>query len=368
MKYFITILVILLLSLSLFWWNRHRRRKSRMAKRIAAKEAKESSVESAYLEDSTAGESSSSDSPNPLFAPPIVDDAMEMSEQQLAVDGLEAEAGDNSAPLPVKNIESTLLAEHPDRTDGLEALAGDQVDGVATLAGKKKEDIPVLKEDSILALKKIGGTSLFEENSASLALKKQFAELEALAGQPQDGTSWSSDPTILRPTQGAPHALKPSAKSSSSAVRQAELIIVLYVVTQHSGFPGPDIFDVLADLGFRYGEKKIFHHYGMGEIKVKKPVFSVANMLEPGIFDPQHLSKFVSPGLALFMRLPGPFGGRVAFELLLNNAQQIAELLEGSLEDEKHEPLSLQAIGAVRERIANFEHRETPLSLRKRVS
>jgi cell division protein ZipA len=336
-----------------------------MAKRIAAKE---SSIESSYLEDSAHEEPSSTDTPNPLFATPVVDDAMEMSEQKSAIDGLETEAGENFAPLPVKNIESTLLAE-TDRTDEVEALAGDQVGGVEALAGKKKEVIPVLKEDAILSLKKPEVTSLFEENSASLALKKRFAGgLSALVGQVQDSLQWSSEPSTLRQAQGSAHTLKPSAKSSGSAVRQAELIIVLYVVTQHSGFPGPDIFDVLADLGLRYGEKQIFHHYGVGEIKVKKPVFSVANMLEPGIFDPQHLSKFVSPGLALFTRLPGPFGGRVAFELMLSNAQQIAELLEGSLEDEKHEPLSPQVINVIRERIANFERRETHLSLRKRFS
>jgi cell division protein ZipA len=113
---------------------------------------------------------------------------------------------------------------------------------------------------------------------------------------------------------------------------------------------------------------KIFHHYGIGEIKVKKPVFSIANMLEPGTFDVQRISKFVSPGLVLFMRLPGPFGGRVAFELMLNNAQKIAEILEGILEDDKHQPMTPQTINLLRERIANFERRDTPLSLRKRFS
>ena len=162
----------------------------------------------------------------------------------------------------------------------------------------------------------------------------------------------------------------PSRKDNqNSSKRRSELIIVLYVVAQdESGFVGSDIFTVLEDIGLKYGEMSIFHHYGLGELKVKNPVFSIANMIEPGIFEPQQMSEFVSPGLALFMRLPGPFGGRVAFEFMLNSAQRLADVLEGLLEDERHTPLDQKKINALRDRIANFEQRSTSLSLLKRLS
>jgi cell division protein ZipA len=148
-----------------------------------------------------------------------------------------------------------------------------------------------------------------------------------------------------------------------------ELIIVLYVVTQQEpGFLGTDIFTVLEDLGLRYGDMQIFHHYGVGELKVKKPVFSIANMLEPGIFDPQKMTEFASPGLALFMRLPGPFGGRIAFELMLNSAKKIAEVLEGILQDEEHLPLEPKKISQLREKIAQFEQRSVSLAMTKRFN
>ena len=150
---------------------------------------------------------------------------------------------------------------------------------------------------------------------------------------------------------------------------QDELIVVLYVVTQpESVFLGTDIFTVLEDLGLRYGDMRIFHHYGVGELKVKKPVFSIANMLEPGIFDPQEMTQFASPGLALFMRLPGPFGGRIALELMLNSAKKIAEVLEGILQDENHLPLDPKKISLLRERIAHFEQRNVSLAMTKRFN
>jgi len=158
-------------------------------------------------------------------------------------------------------------------------------------------------------------------------------------------------------------------KKLRSESPSSELIIPIYVVTRSEyGFAGKDIITVLEDLGLRYGEKKIFHHYGVGEIRIKKPVFSVANMMEPGAFDLQQIEDFATPGLVLFMRLPGPFGGRVAFELMLNTAQKLAESLEGSLTDERHISLTSQTIHLLRERIANFEQREVRLSMIKRFS
>jgi cell division protein ZipA len=148
-----------------------------------------------------------------------------------------------------------------------------------------------------------------------------------------------------------------------------DLIIALHVVTEdEAGFAGHDVLKVLEELGLKYGKMNIFHHYGLGDSKVQQPVYSVANLVEPGTFDPYNMPDFTTPGLAVFMRLPGPFGGRVAFELMLNNTQQIAEMLDGYIEDETHMLLDQRMISRLRERIAYFEQRGTRLSLRVRVS
>jgi len=135
-----------------------------------------------------------------------------------------------------------------------------------------------------------------------------------------------------------------------------------------TGFAGSHVLTLLEDLGLKYGEMNIFHHYGVGDFKVQQAVFSVANMVEPGTFEPQYMSDLRTAGLALFMRLPGPFGGRVAYELMLNSAQRIAESLDGFLEDEGHAPLDQKKINILRDRIANFEQRNTNLSIPKRFS
>ncbi len=164
-------------------------------------------------------------------------------------------------------------------------------------------------------------------------------------------------------------AEKPPDSPSKKEERKSEMIIVLYVLAKHqSGFVGQELLTLLESLGLKHGKMDIFHHYGIGELKVQKAVFSIANMVEPGTFEPTYMSEFNTPGLVLFMRLPGPFGGRVAFELMLNNAGRIAQVLEGAIVDEKHALLTPKTISLLRQRIANFEQRSTNLSMVKRFS
>ncbi len=161
----------------------------------------------------------------------------------------------------------------------------------------------------------------------------------------------------------------PPAPSVKREDKKSEMIIVLYVVAQRqSVFTGRDILTVFEDLCLQYGKMKIFHHYGIGELKVQQAIFSIANLMEPGTFNPHQMDDFTTEGLVLFMRLPGPFGGRVAFELMLNNAGKLAEVLEGTVEDERHTPLNQKLIGALRDKIANFEQRSSNLSMLKRFS
>jgi len=151
---------------------------------------------------------------------------------------------------------------------------------------------------------------------------------------------------------------KPAPTKMTRTVEEPQLIIVLRVIANsQQKFAGADIFAVLEDLGLNYGEMRIFHHYGVGDMKVKKPVFSVANVVEPGTFDPKERDHFTTPGLAFFMQLPGPLGGRVAFELMLNTAQRVADVLEGTLIDEREQLLTSDIIIGLRDRIAQFERR-----------
>lgn len=132
---------------------------------------------------------------------------------------------------------------------------------------------------------------------------------------------------------------------------ETELIIVLTVVAHGKNlFRGEEIVQFLEEKGLRYGEMDIFHAYSPGG----RPVFSVANIVEPGAFDLQRVDSLVTPGLTLFLRLPGPAGGFAAFDALLETAQMLAEKLNGEIRDERRNVLTTQAIQQTRERILAF--------------
>jgi cell division protein ZipA len=88
----------------------------------------------------------------------------------------------------------------------------------------------------------------------------------------------------------------------------------------------------------------IFHRRNSGET-----LFSVANLVVPGTFDPSTMDGFSSPGLALFVTLPGPADPVAAFEAMYECAQQMASRLDADLCDARRKPLDATALAALRD-------------------
>ncbi len=127
-------------------------------------------------------------------------------------------------------------------------------------------------------------------------------------------------------------------------------VLALYLRPQKvPHFAGPALETALAEVGMRFGDMNIYHHYGVGDLRAEKPVFSLANMFEPGQFDPLNMQDFTTQGLALFIRFPTPpVDGPVAFELFLNVAQRLAESLGAELLSEPRKALDSPVIERMR--------------------
>jgi len=134
-------------------------------------------------------------------------------------------------------------------------------------------------------------------------------------------------------------------------------VITLFVrAHERRPFGGPELVRALNAVGMRYGEMSIFHHFGAGDLVCDSAVFSAANMFEPGTFDLPRIEAFRTAGIVLFLQLPGPLEGPVAFELLLNTAQRLAELSGGELYATPQALLDPAAIARLRRRAARFGH------------
>ncbi|MDA0822987.1 MAG: cell division protein ZipA [Proteobacteria bacterium] len=143
----------------------------------------------------------------------------------------------------------------------------------------------------------------------------------------------------------------------SKAVERDDAIIALFVrPSKGHQFAGPEILKAMNNVGLRFGDMDIFHHFGAGDLRVEQPLFSAANMVEPGAFDMRNIDRFTTPGLALFLRLPGPLDGAVSFELFLNTGQRLAEALSGGLYGEPNQLLDAFMIDKMRRIALPFSH------------
>jgi cell division protein ZipA len=94
------------------------------------------------------------------------------------------------------------------------------------------------------------------------------------------------------------------------------------------------------------------------------PIFSLANLVKPGSFDLNNLAAIRTPGVSLFMTLPGPVPALDAWDTLLPAAQRMAELLDAVLLDEERNALGRQRIAHLREELRGFDRKRDAQNVR----
>jgi cell division protein ZipA len=99
-------------------------------------------------------------------------------------------------------------------------------------------------------------------------------------------------------------------------------------------------------------------HYQETDGNGQRTLFSAANIVEPGTFDPDAMENFSTPGLVLFLTLPGPFDAVRAFDAMVEAARSLANSLKGTVCDATRSVLTNQTIGHMREDIIDFQLRQ----------
>ena len=153
----------------------------------------------------------------------------------------------------------------------------------------------------------------------------------------------------ITPEKPEQEAVTPKANQNSDD------LLVLYITSPaHTLFNGLSISKAADEIGMVYGHMNIFHHFGPGKLHSGQPLFSLANMHEPGSFDLGRMADLKTKGIVAFMYSPASIDASVVFELYLNTTQRMAELLGGAVRTSDNELLSTASINILRDKAASF--------------
>lgn len=133
-----------------------------------------------------------------------------------------------------------------------------------------------------------------------------------------------------------------------------ELLVLSVLAPRGEAFTGPTLSELFEQLDLRYGDMRIFHRLDEAS---GESVYSVVSIVEPGHFELETLHELRTPGLALFMRLPGPVAGADAFEDMYAVAQTLASTMEGGVADQQRRLLTEETLAQLRAQAARFPAR-----------
>ena len=201
-----------------------------------------------------------------------------------------------------------------------------------------------------------GSDSEIDYNSALAGLKNSMtsdAELSidnlSLKDEPEKARSTSVSPDETRSAKPENSETANNHSTASIPVDEIQKIITFNIIPRaREFFHGAEIVEVMESVDMHLGDMDIYHHYGVGDMKMNRPLFSLANIREPGSFSIEQLNELKTPGLVMFMCLPTVFDAEVVFELMLNTAQRMAEQLGADVCDEKRALLSENTIDEIR--------------------
>lgn len=169
-----------------------------------------------------------------------------------------------------------------------------------------------------------------------------FADMPTAAPAARSATPASAAPAAepQRPPLFAP---KPKAPVE-------ELIIALLIAEREgTAIFGTKLHAALKQQGLQYGARQIYHRMDRGMVQ-----YSVASLIKPGILDPAEAPEFSTPGLSVFMVLPGAVKPLAAFDDMIRTSQALAKALNAEVYDSRKQNLSPEIINELRAAVSRW--------------
>lgn len=179
-------------------------------------------------------------------------------------------------------------------------------------------------------------------------INRQDSTTVVEAEAPTDDSEASPPTTLAPPPQESRQ--EPTAPPLSPKMT----LVLTVMASRHQLFHGPKIQVVAEALRFRLNPAGLYELFPETEA-ADVPILGLAHLRKPGSFEPQTLQELHTPGLLLFMKLPGPLEEMKALDLLVITADQLAQRLGGLICDEQRNRMTNQALARLRDEVAELE-------------
>jgi cell division protein ZipA len=166
-----------------------------------------------------------------------------------------------------------------------------------------------------------------------------------------------SDDILMQPVGGhkQPATTEPEPAPTANP-GEPGLILVLNIIAEGRQLRGPAILKAIAATGMAYGAMGVFHFYSANR-PGKQPLFSLANMMEPGSFNLSSMEELSTPGLTLFATLSRPNEALATFNKMLDVARKLAKTLDATVCDERRGTLNKQGVEHIHEQIKEYQRK-----------
>jgi len=238
---------------------------------------------------------------------------------------------------------------------GLALIAGIYVWGKSQRSRQAQRQEPPIDSDAELGLKDLPTMDTQSDAFDSSATEIDLDEIGPMSAidepiviepDPIETTITAEEPSLS--VEPAP-VEEPAAAAESQ--QEVDRVVALYIVAPRDlPYAGPALLAAFASVGLEHGAMRVYHHRVEGG-----GVFSLASLVEPGYFEPESMDEsYTTPGLSLFMPLPGGGDALKTLDSMLELAHQLTDQLGGELRDESKSVLSRQTASHMREEVQDY--------------
>lgn len=148
---------------------------------------------------------------------------------------------------------------------------------------------------------------------------------------------------------------EPIPANKEKSIEEAQDIFIFNVVAKEDGYiRGHTLLQFFLTAGFRFGKMNIFHRHlhsdGTGPI-----LFSIANMMAPGVFHPTKMKHFHSEGVSFFLTAPNDeINIKEAFDMMLVAVQQMADEFDCIVLNADREPMTEEQFREYHKRLLRY--------------